>query len=280
MTCAPVLTVKDLHVALNKGGSFHPLVKGVSFGVGKGEVLGLIGQSGCGKSVTCLSLLGLLPQNLRRTRGEVWLNSTTITQLDAREIRFHRGRGAAMILQNPMSCFNPIATIRHHFVETLASHGLTDSDRGMGRVKDSLAEMGFTNPEQILGLYPFQMSGGMLQRVMISLALLLRAPLLIADEPTTDLDVMSQARILDLLRVLRDKHETGILLVTHDLGVIASLADTVAVMEDGEIVETGPVTQIFSKPAQPFTKMLLKAHFGLYESFADISDLWEGAHLR
>jgi nickel transport system ATP-binding protein len=280
MTCAPVLTVKDLRVALDRGESLLPLVKGVNFGVGKGEILGLIGQSGCGKSVTCLSLLGLLPPNLRRTGGEVWLNGTAITHLGARRIRSHRGRGAAMILQNPMSCFNPIATIRDHFVETLTSHGLTDCDRGMGRVKESLAEVGFTNPEEILGLYPFQMSGGMLQRVMISLALSLEAPLLIADEPTTDLDVMSQARILELLKVVRDRHETGILLVTHDLGVIASLADTVAVMEDGEIVETGPVIQIFAEPVHPFTKMLLKAHFGLYGVFAGISALREGTRQR
>jgi nickel transport system ATP-binding protein len=150
----------------------------------------------------------------------------------------------------------------------------------MQRVRDSLDEMGFTNPEEILGLYPFQMSGGMLQRVMIALALSLEAPLLIADEPTTDLDVLSQDRILNLLRGLRDKHEMGILLVTHDLGVIASLADTVAVMEDGEIVETGSVAQIFSEPVHPFTKMLLKAHFGLYGVFADIPALREGMRQR
>jgi nickel transport system ATP-binding protein len=280
MTCTSVLTVKDLHIALEKGDALHPLVKGLSFAVGKGEVLGLIGQSGCGKSITCLSLLGLLPAGLRRTRGEVWLNGTSISQLTAPDLRSHRGQGAAMILQNPMSCFNPIVRIRHHFLETLDSHRLTDPDRGMQRVRDSLDEMGFTNPEEILGLYPFQMSGGMLQRVMIALALSLEAPLLIADEPTTDLDVLSQDRILNLLRGLRDKHEMGILLVTHDLGVIASLADTVAVMEDGEIVETGSVTQIFSEPVHPFTKMLLKAHFGLYGVFADIPALRGGMRQR
>jgi nickel transport system ATP-binding protein len=280
MTCTSVLTVKDLHIALEKGDALYPLVKGLSFAVGRGEVLGLIGQSGCGKSITCLSLLGLLPAGLRRTRGEVWLNGTSIGQLTAPDLRSHRGQGAAMILQNPMSCFNPIVRIRHHFIETLDSHGLTDPDRGMQRVRDSLDEMGFTNPEEILGLYPFQMSGGMLQRVMIALALSLEAPLLIADEPTTDLDVLSQDRILNLLRGLRDKHEMGILLVTHDLGVVASLADTVAVMEDGEIVETGSVTQIFSEPVHPFTKMLLKAHFGLYGVFADIPALREGMRQR
>jgi nickel transport system ATP-binding protein len=185
-----------------------------------------------------------------------------------------------MILQNPMSCFDPIATIRSHFIETLSSHGLGDSDRVMRQAEESLTEVGFPNPHEILGLYPFQMSGGMLQRVMIALALSLRAPLLIADEPTTDLDVMSQARILDLLRTLRDRHEMGILLVTHDLGVVARLADAVAVMEEGEIVETGSATQIFSEPLHPFTKMLLKAHFGLYGVFADIPDLREGARQR
>ncbi|MCU0594521.1 MAG: ABC transporter ATP-binding protein [Desulfobacterota bacterium] len=280
MTCTSVLTVKDLHIALEKGEALYPLVKGLSFAVGRGEVLGLIGQSGCGKSITCLSLLDLLPAGLRRTRGEVWLNGTSISQLTAPDLRSHRGQGAAMILQNPMSCFNPIVRIRHHFLETLDSHRLTDPDRGMQRVRESLDEMGFTNPEEILGLYPFQMSGGMLQRVMIALALSLEAPLLIADEPTTDLDVLSQDRILNLLRGLRDKHEMGILLVTHDLGVIASLADTVAVMEDGEIVETGSVAQIFSEPVHPFTKMLLKAHFGLYGVFADIPALREGMRQR
>ena len=280
MTCTPVLTVKDLQIALEKGDSLYPLVKGVSFAVGKGEVLGLIGQSGCGKSITCLSLLDLLPAGLRRTRGEVWLNGTSISQLTPADLRSRRGRGAAMILQNPMSCFNPIATIRSHFIETLSSHGLGDSDRVMRQAEESLTEVGFPNPHEVLGLYPFQMSGGMLQRVMIALALSLRAPLLIADEPTTDLDVMSQARVLDLLRTLRDRHEMGILLVTHDLGVVARLADAVAVMEEGEIVETGSVTRIFSKPVHPFTKMLLEAHFSLCRVSPTFSFFGEALHQR
>jgi nickel transport system ATP-binding protein len=280
MASASALTVRDLHVVLRNGDSFVPLVKGVSFAVGEGEILGLIGQSGCGKSVTCLSLLDLLPTNLSRTQGEIWLQGRLISGLASSALRPYRGRDAAMILQNPMSCFNPIATVRSHFAETLSSHGLGKSNGFMQQAEESLAEVGFPNPNEILGLYPFQMSGGMLQRVMVSLALCLHAPFLIADEPTTDLDVLSQAKILDLLRVLQQKRKMGILLVTHDLGVIARLAGTVAVMEQGEIVETGPVNRIFSEPRHPFTKMLLEAHFGLYQAVSSLPQVKEALHKR
>lgn len=168
-----------------------------------------------------------------------------------------------MVLQNPMSCFDPVFTVGQHIGETLAAHGMRYKDV-RGRVRSTLADLGFERPDQILSAYPFQLSGGMLQRIMVSLALLLEAELLIADEPTTDLDVIVQARILDLIDRLRREKNVGVLLVTHDLSVIARLADQVSVMQHGRIVESGAVADIFSAPGQPYTRALLAAHFSLY----------------
>lgn len=268
-----VLSVKNMQVILRREQTAVPIVKGLSFEVHEGEVFGLIGSSGSGKSITCLALLDLLPMNLQRTQGEIRLNGTLLEAIGAQELRKLRGRGAAMILQNPMSCFDSVFTIWQHFAETMASHGFADVDGGLQRARAALAEVGFANPRQVMELYPFQMSGGMLQRVMIALAVSLESPCLIADEPTTDLDVISQSRILDLLDVLRTKRRMGIVLVTHDLGVIARLSDTVAVMSDGRIVETGTVGHVFSKPAELYTQMLLDAHFKLYKRFSYLRSL-------
>jgi len=168
-----------------------------------------------------------------------------------------------MIMQNPMTCFDPIFTIRQHVRETLQAHGLSFSGK-LEIIRRTFVDLGFDNPDEILLAYPFQLSGGMLQRIMVSLALLLDAELLIADEPTTDLDVIVQARILDLLDRLRKEKNIGILLVTHDLSVIARLADEVFVMQQGGIVESGPVAEIFMRSDHPYTRSLLAAHFSLY----------------
>jgi nickel transport system ATP-binding protein len=169
-----------------------------------------------------------------------------------------------MILQNPMSCFDSVFKIRHHFRETLASHGSDGREQSLQAARQALAAVGFDSPDDILDLYPFQMSGGMLQRVMVALALMMNVSLLIADEPTTDLDVVSQARILTLLAGMRRDHGMSILLVTHDLSVIARSADDVAVMKDGVIVESGPVRTIFEHGRHAYTQALLKAHQSLY----------------
>jgi nickel transport system ATP-binding protein len=257
-----ILEVKNLQIGLKNHQRI--LVKDLSFSLTKGRVLGLIGESGCGKSLTCLSILGLLPANVRRTGGGIRIQGRSVNEFSPSELRMIRGRSVAMILQNPMSCFDPVFTIRYHFRETMSSHKFDRSGIDLEQVDEALRSVGFPDPRTILDLYPFQMSGGMLQRVMVAVALLMGAPLLIADEPTTDLDVVSQANILTMIESVKKKQNVGILLVTHDLSVIARLADDVAVMRQGEIVERGPVRELFVDPRHPYTRALLQAHFSLY----------------
>lgn len=232
------------------------LVSEVSFTAGTGRVLGLVGESGSGKSLTCLSVLDLLPKGLSR-QGDVLIENKSLESYAS--MRNIRGRRMGMILQNPMSCFDPIFTIRSHFRETFSAHGMssTANDRQM---LAALKEVGFADPESVPDLYPFQMSGGMLQRVMIALTLIMESPFLIADEPTTDLDTVAQAQVLDLLAGLKQKRGLGMLLVTHDLGVIARLADDVAVMRNGGIIEEGSVHSIFHNPQHQYTRKLISTH--------------------
>jgi nickel transport system ATP-binding protein len=276
MAADPVLRVTDLEIAAFGPEGPVPLVRGVSLSVPANRVVGLIGESGCGKSLTCLGILGLLSGNLRRTRGEIYLRGTPVHTLAPEAMRRHRGRSVAMILQNPMSCFDAVHTIGQHFRETVASHGLQTNGEFRDQAESALHEVGFDETDAILDLYPFQMSGGMLQRVMIALALLLEPPLLIADEPTTDLDTVSQATILDLLLSLRERRGLGVLLVTHDLSVIARLADEVAVMREGAIIERGPVTAIFAAPRHSYTASLLRAHHRLERDYRTRLGLWLG----
>ncbi|MFO7597922.1 MAG: ATP-binding cassette domain-containing protein [Desulfocurvibacter africanus] len=257
-----LLEARNLRVQTGLG---KILVDDVSLSLRRGEVLGIIGESGSGKSLTCLSLLGLLPGGVRLTDGEVLLDSSPAhgnPRNSGKRSQRLRGATLAMIMQNPMSCFDPVYTMRVHFQETLSAHGLPRTTRD--KIEAALAEVGFDAPGRVLGLYPFQMSGGMLQRVMIALALCLDAPFLIADEPTTDLDLISQARVLDLLDRLRLRRRLGILLVTHDLSVVARLAHTVLVMEQGRVVESGSTADIFNHPRHAYTLMLLSAHLDLY----------------
>jgi nickel transport system ATP-binding protein len=264
MSCATtILSIDGLHVSLTRPDcpDLH-LVHDISLSVASGKVTGLIGESGSGKSLTCLAVMDLLPHNLRRSSGQISL-ADTARQETCSSLRCFRGKQAAMIMQNPMTCFDPIFTIGRHITETLDAHGM-EVRRNTDLIRETLADLGFDQPDEILSAYPFQLSGGMLQRIMVSLALLLEAELLIADEPTTDLDVIVQARILDLIDRLRKEKNIGVLLVTHDLSVIARLADDVLVMQEGRLVETGPVAEIFEHPDKDYTKSLLSAHFSLY----------------
>lgn len=265
MSCGnTVLEIKGLRISLARHDCLsRPLVEDVSLTVARGRVTGLIGESGCGKSLTCLAIMDLLPSAIQRDDGRITLSESPLGDSPAMHWRCFRGRQAAMVLQNPMSCFDPVFTIRHHIRETLSAHGLKYKNR-YNQVLEILTELGFDSPNEILSAYPFQLSGGMLQRVMIGLALLLDAELIIADEPTTDLDVIVQSKILEIIDRMRKEKNVGVLLVTHDLSVIARLADEVAVMKDGRIIETGPVTDIFAEPAEPYTRALLSAHFSLY----------------
>lgn len=263
------LEVQGLRLTLEKPGArSRPLVEDVNLTVMRGRVTGLVGESGCGKSLTCLALMDLLPRAVHRRAGRIVLGGERLEGLPPARWRCFRGRRAAMILQNPMTCFDPIFTIGRHISETLAAHGRKET-ANCDRVKAVLVEVGFEQPAEILTAYPFQLSGGMLQRVMVSLALLLDAELIIADEPTTDLDVIVQSRILDFIDRLRRTKNIGVLIVTHDLSVIARLADELAVMKNGSVIESGPVNQIYTRPKHSYTKALLGAHFSLYGLMAD-----------
>jgi nickel transport system ATP-binding protein len=250
------------------------LVGPVDLTVERGQVVCLVGPSGCGKSLTCMSLLGMLPDGVTRTAGTIRVHGQTVDGQDAdgappERLRLLRGRGAAYVLQNPASCFDPVFTIGAHFQETLAAHLPAGGRNGTrpdwrAAARAALREVGFDDARAILRHYPFQMSGGMLQRVMIALALVLDVPLLIADEPTTDLDLPSQARVLDLLDQVRRTRDMAILLVTHDLSVAARMAHRMAVMRHGRVVEQGDVRELFAAPRHPYTRALLAAHHRLY----------------
>lgn len=260
-----LLIVENLTLARTTTSGETPLVDNVSFSLETERVMGLIGESGSGKSLTCLAIMGLLPFSVRMTAGTIRLDGMTLADLPDKRMRALRGKTMAMVLQNPMSCLDAVFTIRHHFTETLSAHETLKRKERERRALAALTEVGFENPGDILDLYPFQMSGGMLQRVMVALALVARAKLLIADEPTTDLDVVSQTRILDLLERIHRTHGMSILLVTHDLGVIARLSDEVAVMENGRIVDYGETQSLFTDHRTTgYTGALMEAHYSLY----------------
>lgn len=264
MSTDDLLVVDNLTLTLTSGSREKTLVRDLSFSLPEQQILGLIGESGSGKSMTCLAIMGLLPGAVRIKKGDIRFQGTPLTALSPGRFRAIRGRSLAMILQNPMSCFDGVFTIRHHFKETLLAHERVPKKDLKGRMLDALSTVGFEHPADILDLYPFQMSGGMLQRVMVALALLMDARLLIADEPTTDLDVVAQAKILSLLESVRDSFGMSILLVTHDLGVIARLCDHVAVMRRGEIVDRGTVSTLFQEQRHDYTRALMDAHVSLY----------------
>ena len=254
------LAIKNLTVSLDPPAG-RTLVDNVSLTLGGGSVLAVVGESGAGKSMTSLAVMGLLPPGVSMTGGDILLNETSIVHMDREARRAVRNRDIAMIMQNPMSAFDPLFTIGSHFHETLAAHDLAHG--GWRRLAmQALREVGLE--DALLESYPFQLSGGMLQRVMIAIALITSPSFLIADEATTDLDVVSQARVLAILKERQKERSLGMLVVTHDLGVAAALADAVAVMWRGRVVEVGDATELFSNPGHPYTKQLLDAHHTLY----------------
>ena len=252
-----VLSVNHLQIALPERQGKREIVRDISFQLQPGRVLGIIGESGCGKSATCLSILRLFQRAI--IQGSIQLAGTEITQLNEAEMRQIRGRQIGMILQNPVSFFNPIATIGQQFIHTLQSHPPFEQLAMRSVAIEHLTAVGLAQPQQVLRQYPFQLSGGMLQRVMIAIALALKPKVLIADEPTTALDVITQMQILRLLDQLQQQTQCAILLVTHDLGVIAQLADEVAVMHNGKFVEQAPAVQLFDQPQHPYTRSLFAA---------------------
>jgi peptide/nickel transport system ATP-binding protein len=232
-------------------------VDGVSFEVRKGETLGLVGESGSGKSVTAFSIIRLVQEPGRITGGSVMFQGRDLLALPEGEMRRVRGAGIGFVFQEPMAALNPVMRVGAHIAEALRVHGLASRSEARARAIDLMRAVRITDPEKRVDDYPHQLSGGMRQRVMVAIALACKPPMLIADEPTTALDVTVQAQVLELLRDMKREFDLSMLLITHDFGVIAETADRVAVMYRGKIVEQAPVRDIFRNPQHPYTKGLL-----------------------
>jgi oligopeptide/dipeptide ABC transporter ATP-binding protein len=256
-----LLSVRNLTTSFATEFGAARAVDGVSFDLGHGETLGLVGESGCGKTVTALSILRLIaePPGKYGEESRIEYDGVNLLELGPRDLREIRGAQIAMIFQEPMSSLNPVLTIGSQIVEAIRAHKTTTRQAARDRAVELLTLVGIPEPEQRIKDYPHQMSGGMQQRVMIAMALSCGPKILIADEPTTALDVTIQAQILDLLMDLKARFGMSLLFITHDLGVLAGVADRVAVMYGGKIVEEGGVRTIFQQPAHPYTQGLLRA---------------------
>lgn len=260
---SPVLQVRDLHVQAKTHKGVSTLVQDVNFELKRGQVLGLIGESGCGKTVTGMSILQMLDQKTTKVKGSISLLGRELNGLADKEMRKIRGKEIAYIMQNPMNAFTPVFTIGHQMIETIRSHTSFNKKQAKELAIEALHNVSLSNPIKLLKSYPFQLSGGMLQRVMIATAVCLHPSILIADEPTTALDVNNQKAVLKHLDAMRSECGTAILLISHDLGVIAEMADEVAVMQKGRIAEKADVFQLFDAPKHEYTKKLLGARLTL-----------------
>jgi oligopeptide/dipeptide ABC transporter ATP-binding protein len=255
----PLLSAEDLRVQFWTGRGTIYAVNGISFDIAPGETLGIVGESGCGKSVTSLALLGILPRAGRATTGTARFEGRDLLQLSDDELRTIRGKEIAMIFQDPMTSLNPVLTIGRQIREALETHFDMDKDAANARAAELLDRVGIPTAKSRLRDYPHQFSGGMRQRAMIAMALACEPKLLIADEPTTALDVTIQAQILDLLRELVVERDTALILITHDLGVVAGMCERVNVMYAGMFMETGSAEQVFARPRHPYTLGLLQS---------------------
>jgi peptide/nickel transport system ATP-binding protein len=252
-----LLDVVDLRTTFNTDDGEFPAVDGVSFSVEAGRTLAIVGESGCGKSVTSLSIMGLVPSPPGRVRGSIKFEGNELVGAPARELQDLRGNGMAMIFQEPMSSLNPVFTIGDQIVEGLLRHRRISRAEAVEQALNALRKVRIPAPEQRFHDYPHKLSGGMRQRAMIAMALACEPRLLIADEPTTALDVTIQAQILELMRTLQSETGTAVILITHDLGVVAEVADEVVVMYAGKVVERAPVQELFDHPQHPYTVGLL-----------------------
>ena len=259
----PLLDVQDLTVVFEGSRTSVTAVDHVSFQLAAGETLGLVGESGSGKSVTAFSILRLVQAPGRIVSGRVIFEGRDLLTLPEPDMRQVRGARISLIFQEPMTALNPVMRVGDQIAEALRVHGLADAKEARARAVELLDAVRITEPARRVRDYPHQLSGGMRQRVMIAIALACRPPLIIADEPTTALDVTIQAQVLELLRELKERFHLALLLITHDFGVIAEMADRVAVMYKGQIVETGPVRQILREPTHAYTRSLLAAVPGM-----------------
>lgn len=261
-----ILKVEDLHVEIKTHHGLIQAVRGVSFRLAPKETLAIVGESGCGKSITVKATMRLLPSNGRISQGSVTLDGRELTNLSEGEMLKIRGSDIAMIFQDPMTSLNPTMTIGKQIVEMLKAHRKDmTADQMKTRTLELITLVGISNPETRFKQYPHELSGGMRQRIVIAIALACDPKVLIADEPTTALDVTIQAQILDLMRGLQDKIDTSIIIITHNLGVVANIAKRVCVMYGGTVVEMGDVEDIFYRPKHPYTQGLLSAVPKLHE---------------
>jgi peptide/nickel transport system ATP-binding protein len=254
-----ILDVNDLRVEFKTRFGIARVLNGVSFSLDQGETLGIVGESGCGKSMTALAILGLVPPLTGRVHGKhVLLDGENLLEVTEQRLREARGKEISMIFQEPMTSLNPVYTVGDQIAETIRAHEGLGRTESMNRAVEMLRAVGIPAPERRVREHPHQMSGGMRQRVMIAMALACQPKVLIADEPTTALDVTVQAQIFDLLKELQERTGTAIILITHDMAVIANVAERVVVMYAGYKVEEGPVREIIANPGHPYTQGLLR----------------------
>ncbi|MGO1819765.1 MAG: ABC transporter ATP-binding protein [Senegalia sp. (in: firmicutes)] len=253
-----ILSIENLKVEAKVKGGKIDLVDQLSMEIGQGQIVGLVGESGCGKSMTALSIVQLLPKNLT-SQGHIYLGDQDLLALNKKEIRKIRGSQVSMIFQEPLRALNPLNKVGHQIEEVLKIHTDLSRSERKKEILDIFDRIGLKDLEEKYHSYPHQLSGGINQRIMIAIATILKAKLLIADEPTTALDVTIQSQILKLMKRLRDENQTSILLITHDLAVVAETCDWVYVMYAGQIVESSDVRSLFEKPKHPYTKALIKS---------------------
>lgn len=272
-----LLSVQHLCVSVHnaaKPSERRPVLHDVSFDVAAGQRVALVGESGCGKTMTVLSLLRLLPQPAARIdAGSILFDGQAIETMSPRQLRTMRGGKVGVVFQEPMTCLNPVLTIGYQIVETLRAHLPLSAKQARVKAVELLAQVGLPRPSSLIGAFPHQLSGGMRQRVMLAIAMCCGPKLLIADEPTTALDVTTQAQMMDLLRQVVTDHDMGVLLITHDIGIVADFAQSVVVMYAGRVVERAEVVELFQRPVHPYTRALITA-----ASPGDALFSWFGQH--
>lgn len=255
----PLLKIQNLRTSFRINNDYFAAVDDVSLTVNENEVVAIVGESGCGKSALALSVMGLQPQERTKLEGQVNFNGRNLLELSTSEMNKIRGKDMGMIFQDPLTALNPLMTCGKQIEESMTYHTNLSASKKTEKALELLKKVGIPNPERTYKQYPHELSGGMRQRVVIAIAIACEPSLVIADEPTTALDVTIQAQIMDLLKELQKQMKTGIILITHDLGVVAEMADRVAVMYAGEIVELADVNTLFKNPLHPYTRSLLNS---------------------
>lgn len=266
-----LLEIKDLHTSFRIRDEYFDAVDGVDMKLFSDEILAIVGESGCGKSTLATTIMGLHNPNYTRSTGEIWFEEKNLVGLSEKEFNEIRGEGIGMIFQDPLSSLNPLQRIGKQIEEGLIYHTKMNAEERKARVLELIEQVGIPNPPRVARQYPHELSGGMRQRVIIAIALACKPKIIIADEPTTALDVTIQAQILDLLVEIQKEINAGIILITHDLGVVAQLADRVCVMYAGQIVEEAPVLELFTNAKHPYTRSLLNS---IPQMDADDEDLY------